>query len=377
MNLQSSVDQRVWTAVSRSYESGEYAAAISDAFYFLSDLVRSKSGLDSDGAALIGAAFGGDKPVIKVNPFQTETEKSEQKGIEQVLRGLYLGFRNPRSHEKRTDTVETADSVISFISFLSGLIDRSKSPFDIEQIAQQVFDKHFVASSEYATAIATRIPNGKKFDVLIEIFKRRASGKTDHVTHFCRALLLMVPEGLQAEFWQIVSDALEGAVSDAEVRTAVSVAGPDWPKLSDVARLRTENRLIASIREGEYDVDTKSCPKGSLGTWASGIERNFLSQTKLSGVLIERIETGEAPAIEYVLRYFRSFIFNFKEPLEWDLEWALSARLLADDRLIFNALSSVRVAGTHKSWPDALKESLEDFEKRNPDQGITDEDIPF
>jgi uncharacterized protein (TIGR02391 family) len=377
MNLQSSIDERVWTAVSSSYESGEYAAAISDAFYFLSDLIRSKSGLDSDGAALVGTAFGGDKPVIKVNAFQTETDKSEQKGIEQVLRGLYLGFRNPRSHEKRTDTPATADAVISFISFLSGLIDRSKSPFDIEQIAQQVFDKHFVASSAYATAIASRIPTGKRFDVLIEIFNRRMSGKTEHVTHFCRALLLMVPQDSQAEFWQIVSEALEGAASDAEVRTAVSVAGANWENLSDVARLRTENRLIASISEGEYDPDTKSCPKGSLGTWASGIANYFLSQEQFRRALIERIETGDSSAIEYVLRYFKSSIFKFNEPLDWDLEWALSARLSADDQLIFDALMFMESTDTHESWLAGLKESLDSFKKRNPGQGISDDDIPF
>ena len=377
MNLQASVDERIWTAVSRSYESGEYAAAISDAFYFLSDLIRGKSGLDSDGAALIGAAFGGDKPIIKVNAFQTETDKSEQKGIEQVLRGLYLGFRNPRSHEKRTDTSATADAVISFISFLSGLIDRSKSPFDIEQIAQQVFDKHFVASAEYATAIASRIPTGKRFDALIEIFNRRVSGKAENATHFCRALLSMVPQNSQAEFWQIVSEELERAVNDAEVRTAVSVTGADWEKLSDVARLRTENRLIASISEGEYDPDTKSCPKGSLGTWASGITRYFLSQAQLGGAFVARIESGNPSAIEYVLRYFKSSIFKFKEPLDWDLEWALSSRLAADDQLIFDALSLVGAKDTHKSWPDGLKDSLDSFQKRNPGQGITDEDIPF
>jgi uncharacterized protein (TIGR02391 family) len=90
MTLQSSIDQRLWSSVERSYEAGDYSGAISDSFYFLSDLIREKSGLDSDGAALIGASFGGDSPVIKVNAFQTETDRSEQKGVEQMLRGMYL-----------------------------------------------------------------------------------------------------------------------------------------------------------------------------------------------------------------------------------------------------------------------------------------------
>jgi len=376
MNLQSSIDQRVWIAVSRSYESGEYAAAISDAFYFLSDLIRNKSGLDSDGASLIGTAFGGDAPVIKVNAFQTETDRSEQKGIEQVLRGLYLGFRNPRSHEKREDTPATAESIISFISFLVGLIDRSKSPFDIEQIAQQVFDKHFVPSKEYANAIAVRVPARKRFDVLVEIFNRRTSGKTEHVTYFCRAMLSMIPQESQDAFWEMVSAGLEGAVADAEVRTAVSVTGQDWGKLSEVARLRTENRLISSISEGEYDPVSKTCPKGGLGTWASGITKHFQSNSALRMALIERIDTGDPSAIEYVLRYFHTALFVRTEPLEWELEYSLTARLAADDRLIYDALSFLNSTTTHKSWSEGLKGVMVGYEARNP-QGITDEDIPF
>jgi hypothetical protein len=64
MNLQVSIDQRVWDSVSRSYDNGDYAGSIADAFLFLSDLIRTKSGLDSDGAQLIGGAFGGDSAVI-------------------------------------------------------------------------------------------------------------------------------------------------------------------------------------------------------------------------------------------------------------------------------------------------------------------------
>src|ERR1017187_9139148 len=113
MNLQTSISARLWAAVQTTYEAGNYTGAILDSIYFLSDLIRNKSGLDSDGNALVGAAFGGANPIIKVNPLQTDTDRDEQRGIEQLLRGVYTAIRNPRSHDKRSDSAEQADVIVA------------------------------------------------------------------------------------------------------------------------------------------------------------------------------------------------------------------------------------------------------------------------
>jgi hypothetical protein len=76
--------------------------------------------VDGDGASLVGQALGGDSPRLRVNKFQTETEKNEQKGLEQILRGVYQGIRNPRSHEQFEDTQASANAIILFIDYLIG-----------------------------------------------------------------------------------------------------------------------------------------------------------------------------------------------------------------------------------------------------------------
>src|SRR6267378_4230148 len=108
MTLEASLDERLWAAIEASYSVGNYSAAILDSLHFLSELIRTKSGLESDGHQLVGDAFGGPDPVIKINSLQTDSERNEQKGVEFLLRGLYTGVRNPRSHEKRVDTIDTA-----------------------------------------------------------------------------------------------------------------------------------------------------------------------------------------------------------------------------------------------------------------------------
>ena len=54
MNLQTKVEQKLWNAVKSNYENRNFTGAILDAIYFLNDLIRDKTGLQSDGVALVG-----------------------------------------------------------------------------------------------------------------------------------------------------------------------------------------------------------------------------------------------------------------------------------------------------------------------------------
>src|SRR5437763_7191859 len=118
MLLQINLDERLWLAIQPTYSKGDYRGAVTDAIHFLSELIRNKSGLDGDGVPLVGAAFGGQNPIIKVNSLQTESEQNEQKGVAEMLRGLYQGIRNPRSHSKMDDPPETANEILALINFL-------------------------------------------------------------------------------------------------------------------------------------------------------------------------------------------------------------------------------------------------------------------
>jgi uncharacterized protein (TIGR02391 family) len=100
MNLETEINQDLWRSIRRSYETRQWSNAILDAIYFLSDALRTKTGLQSDGAALVGQALGGKNPKLRLNRLQTESEQSFQSGVEQLLRGIYSAFRNPRSHER-------------------------------------------------------------------------------------------------------------------------------------------------------------------------------------------------------------------------------------------------------------------------------------
>jgi Protein of unknown function (Hypoth_ymh) len=66
VNLETNLPTELWEAIRINYEKRNFTGAILDGFYFLSDLLRNKSGIEGDGAPLIGQALGGSSPKIKL-----------------------------------------------------------------------------------------------------------------------------------------------------------------------------------------------------------------------------------------------------------------------------------------------------------------------
>ena len=117
MNLETSLEPRLWEAVRANIETRNFTGAILDGIHLLSDIIRERSGLEGDGVQLIGAAFGGASPKLKVNRLQTETEQNVQRGTEAMLRGLYQAIRNPRSHGAHEDD-EQENQGVSYVLWI-------------------------------------------------------------------------------------------------------------------------------------------------------------------------------------------------------------------------------------------------------------------
>lgn len=77
---------------------------------------------------LVDAAFGGANPILKINSFVTDTEKSEQRGFTNLLKGLFGTFRNPAAHALRIEwNMEEIDALdlFSLVSYAFRRIDSS------------------------------------------------------------------------------------------------------------------------------------------------------------------------------------------------------------------------------------------------------------
>ena len=105
-----------------------YFHAVLEATKSVASKVRSLTGLNSDGAQLIDDAFGGSDPILKINAFKTDTEKSEQRGFTNLAKGLFGTFRNPTAHAPKIEwnlQEQDALDLFTLASYVLRRIDNS------------------------------------------------------------------------------------------------------------------------------------------------------------------------------------------------------------------------------------------------------------
>lgn len=295
-----------------------------------------------------------------------------------MLMGIYSAIRNPRSHGSKSDTAEAADAIIYFVDYLLGLIDKARSPYDATQTIIKVFDPLFSQSDKYADLIVGKVPTRKLLDVLIQIFHRRTETPRRNVELFVGSALKVLNEDEQSSFWQVVSELLESASSDSEFRSVISVAQGNWQKISDIARMRTEHRLIESIREGEYDHIKRTIFKGALGNWAVRIIDEMELKKEYATTVAMKIVSGSTAGRAYAYE-FHFDVYRRIEPVPrgWVIN-SLKARLKENDQQTRKALSFVGeelfADDQDEKWIAALKGA---YAVCDPTPEISDDDIPF
>jgi len=126
MDIKSQIRPDLWDVISSHYEKQDYTEAIRDALLHVNEIVREKSGLvDKDGVKLMESAFLGKNAALRINKYETETEKNIQEGIGFALKGLMMSVRNPISHEKLSYSEEDALAIILYVNYILNIVDKS------------------------------------------------------------------------------------------------------------------------------------------------------------------------------------------------------------------------------------------------------------
>lgn len=102
--------------------------AVFEATKSVAEKIRLKTGLTSDGSNLVDEAFSfkNNVPYLVLNTLQTESEKSEQRGFMNLLKGLFGMFRNTTAHApKITWRIDEQDAldILSLISLIHRRLD--------------------------------------------------------------------------------------------------------------------------------------------------------------------------------------------------------------------------------------------------------------
>ncbi|MCW7479472.1 TIGR02391 family protein [Leptospira bandrabouensis] len=104
--------------------SDNYFHATFEATKGVADIIRKKSGISKDGSELVDQVFSGINPILKINNFVTETEKSEQRGFSNLLKGMFGTFRNPLAHESKIAWEMSKDDALDLFALASYILRR-------------------------------------------------------------------------------------------------------------------------------------------------------------------------------------------------------------------------------------------------------------
>ncbi len=105
-----------------------YFHAVLEAVKGIASRIRNMTGLSSDGSELIEESLKIVSPYIIINSFKTDTEKSEQSGFSNLLKGIFGMFRNPTAHAAKIEwpiAEEEAFDLLTLVSLVHKKLDKA------------------------------------------------------------------------------------------------------------------------------------------------------------------------------------------------------------------------------------------------------------
>jgi len=106
------------------YRDGHLREAVLNGVTAVFDMIRGRTGLDLDGTALVGQAFGLEKGKLIFSEVESESGQSDQKGFLKVFEGIYTGVRNVKAHSLSHDLNEMkAAQYLVMMSLLARRVD--------------------------------------------------------------------------------------------------------------------------------------------------------------------------------------------------------------------------------------------------------------
>ncbi len=325
MKIDIKLRENLWKAIQAHYERNDYTEAVRDAVFHMSEVLREKGSIeDKDGSKLVEVALLGSNPAILVNKNETTTEKDFQQGIGFAFKGIMQSVRNPLSHESFQYTQDEAEVLILYINFLLNQVDKSGGSTKIDNIIELLFDEDFTDTKEYAELLLKEVPSKKRYDLLLELYQKRAQLPQNKLHHFLTALFASLTKAAKSDFVRVVSTSLMRCKDDNDLRMYCHYFMNDtYAEIDKLAQLRIEDLMLKSVNAGKYenvyyfenDTHEEKCTAGSLSTWISKKLDLLGNKEAIINILFKKLDRGYSEQ-EFVFKYFLTAIT--KKPSEYN-----------------------------------------------------------
>lgn len=147
----------------------QYREAMLNGIIAIFDLIRKKSLEDGDGTRLCNHVFSLDRPILIFSDLDTEAGCNMQKGLINMINGIYIAMRNPAAHTlsgyygqiRREDAVR----YLMMLSAIIKYVDESKEgPYHAQKVAHLLIDKLDIA--KYIEQHVKLVRRGNRFQGL-------------------------------------------------------------------------------------------------------------------------------------------------------------------------------------------------------------------
>lgn len=369
MNIQSEIRGDLWKAIELHFSKGDYTEALRDSMFFVNDLIRDKGGLaDKDGTALMESSFLGKNPALKVTKCETQTEKDMQEGTGYALKGLCLSVRNPLSHTKINIDKKDAIAIILYINYLMNIVDKSKGKNKIDDWMDFLLDENFVNTKLYANELIKEIPNRKRFDLLLQIFRNREGFGKNKINYFVDALISTLTEKEHHDFIEVVNNNMLRCKDDNELKMFLHIFAKDiYSDIEKLCKLRIEEIIKQSILKGEYgifDMNSNSYnyepePEcngyGKLATFVPyALFEKFETAEDISAVLQRKLY-NEGYGAAFIMKYFDNIIFSSTTKITYYGEKAIKKLLNTGDVEVINKLEWIMDLEDNDIWNEKFR----------------------
>jgi hypothetical protein len=208
------------------------------------------------------------------------------------------------------------------------------------------------------------------------VYQRKGEGDGTKLRYFFDALIPALTEEETPELFDAISEDLRESSDGETLRLVLQLLKPDyWPRLDEVARLRTENRLIRDLKEGRYVRKTEKCLAGAHATWSRGFWPHFTLKNEALGTLMTKLVSSSVESQDYILTFFFGYLDRLADKPPIDLEGILIESLEAGDIRFKRAMDSSRLWG-NKLWDEDVRKAKESFQPAEPTPE-EDDDVPF
>lgn len=256
-------------------------------------------------------------------------------------------------------------------------IDQAKAQFSRQDFLKRVFDPDFVPQKRYAELLVAEIPIGQRLEVFLDVFRAKEEWKTENMRHFFDALLLQLTEEERKQVKDAISQELRTADDETTIRLIIgSFSGDIWPGIDEVVRLRIENRLVRSIREGRFDRKQSRCRGGALGTWGTRILPYFSLKQDVLRAIHDKLSSNSEEEEDYVFQYLFSYLKYLTDQMPPFLEYTFKRKLIAGDSRFYEALALNSPWG-NLTWNAEFTEAYENFCAAESSNDDNPDDIPF